>query len=295
MQKRARLSEFRFSLGDITLSIEAIDSKAAFTVDPARQRFSTTHKPDIALRLHNTDTFPSYEFKETIFASGGLWNLFRSQGRYILCGSSEPEGIPQRMLVISPDYRSGDIYLNRKNGEPDSFNTYPLEYPLDEVLMINLLSSRQGALIHACGIKEDTGGIAFIGSSGAGKSTLSNLYKGKKEVTALSDDRIIIRKREGEFWMYGTPWHGDAKVCSPERVPLRKIFFLKHAQKNSTKEMTPMEATRRLIINSFLPFWDKPGMEFTLKFCAELTKKVPCYELGFFPDASVLSFIRSEI
>ena len=71
-----------------------------------------------------------------------------------------------------------------------------------------------------------------------------------------------------------------------------EIFFLKHAKKNIAQKITPVEATSRLIVRSFPTFWDKKGMEFTLKFCTEIAQKIPCYELRFVPDKSVLDFVR---
>ncbi|TET41088.1 MAG: hypothetical protein E3J63_02515 [Elusimicrobia bacterium] len=114
-------------------------------------------------------------------------------------------------------------------------------------------------------------------------------------MTILSDDRMIIRKKNARFWIYGTPWHGDARVYSPETAHLEKIFFLKHARKIMLKKLSPVEATSRLIVCSFPTFWDKKGMEFTLRFCAELVKKIPCYELGFVPDESILDFVGGKI
>ena len=92
--------------------------------------------------------------------------------------------------------------------------------------------------------------------------------------------------------MYGTPWHGDFKELSLKGLPIRKIFFLRHSEQNSAVPRKGAEAVSMLLTRSFPPLWDKKGMEFTLKFCAELAKKVPCYELGFVPDESVLDFLK---
>jgi hypothetical protein len=93
--------------------------------------------------------------------------------------------------------------------------------------------------------------------------------------------------------MYGTPWHGDAKACSPEKAPLEKIFFLKHAKMNKVKKIERIAAASKLLVCSFPTFWDKKGMEFTLGFIDELTREVPCYELSFVPDEIVLGLVKS--
>lgn len=109
----------------------------------------------------------------------------------------------------------------------------------------------------------------------------------------MSDDRIIVRKIDGQFWIYGTPWHGEANLCSPKKARLEKIFFLKHAEKNGIKKISLIDATSCMIVCSFPTFWNKKGMEFTVGFIDELTREVPCYELGFVPDERVLDLVEN--
>jgi serine kinase of HPr protein (carbohydrate metabolism regulator) len=94
-----------------------------------------------------------------------------------------------------------------------------------ELLMVNYLAQERGVIIHGCGIEKNGKGILFVGESGAGKSTLAKLWDQEDGVDVLSDDRIIVRKKGEQFWMYGTPWHGDAKFASPETVRLERILF----------------------------------------------------------------------
>lgn len=183
------------------------------------------------------------------------------------------------------DFRNGTVYICKTGW-------HYLLYPFLEVLTINLLAMDSGVLIHACCVNDNGNGYLFVGQSGAGKSTTAQLWSGINGITILSDDRIIIRKMDNEFFIYGTPWHGDAKICSPEKVSLERIFFLRHAKKNKVKKIDLIDATSRLIVCSFPTFWDKKGMEFTLNFCSELAAKVPCYDLDFLPDKGIIDFIR---
>jgi hypothetical protein len=159
--------------------------------------------------------------------------------------------------------------------------------------MVILLSRGRGVMLHACGVNDSGNGYLFVGRSGQGKSTMAKLWSGNR-VCVLSDDRIIVRKIKQRFWIYGTPWHGESKICSPEKVPLKKIFFLRHAKVNRVKEVDPFDAVSRLICCSFPTFWDKQGMEFTLKFFSDLVKNIPIYELEFLPDKSALDFIKNH-
>lgn len=246
--------------------------------------FFTEGDPEVILRFRHGSAFQGDKNLpgEILFDTQPNWRLYYSNEKYIF-------QTRDRTAILTPNFTSGEIYITKN---PRGF---PFTYPLDEILIINLLAKGRGVMVHAFGVMDTDNGLLFAGTSGAGKSTLSNLWKDKKDITVLSDDRIIVRKIDGRFWMYGTPWHGDAKVCSPEKAPLEKIFFLKHAKKNGIKKMSPIDATSRLIVCSFPTFWDKKGMEFTLGFIDELIREVPCYELRFLPDKRIIDFVRNIV
>ncbi len=284
MDKGHLSKQLKITIGDIGISVIA---NKGFKIDSDYSLFLSQSRPEVILHAHY-GFIPKIELGEKIFDSQ-LWALHRSNEKFILC-VHDPEPHSSSIIklgVFQLNFESGDIYLGKEASRTDS----PLYYPLDQILMISLLSQGKGLLIHSCGIDNSGEGLLFAGSSGAGKSTIARLGKNKKGVNVLNDDRIIVRQEDGEFWIYGTPWPGDAKVCSPEKVPLEKILFLKHAENNVIKRIGPVDAASRLIVCSFSTYWDKKGMEFILKFCTELVQKVPCYEIGFVPDESVLNLV----
>lgn len=283
----------KLKIGGITISVTTDYPPQKFLNIRDYEHFLATSPSDINLKVHY-GYIPKYKRKEVIFNAQRMWLLYRINNKYAFrIGYQTSRSFHTRRLALfEPDFRKGDIYVRRKTLTHGLlFN--PLIYPLDELIMLSFLSLYKGMLIHACGINEEGKGILFIGPPFAGKSTLANLYLGNNKANILSDDRIILRKQKNNFSIYGTPWHGEARLCSPEKVSLEKIFFLKHAKKNRIKKMEPLESASRLLICSFPTFWDKKGMEFTLKFCTELAQKIPCYELGFVPTESVLDFVRN--
>ena len=171
----------------------------------------------------------------------------------------------------------------------------PFYGPTMELLMVNYLAQGSGVIIHSCGIAMNGRGILFVGESGAGKSTLAKMWNQESGVDVLSDDRIIVRKKGHQFWMYGTPWHGDARLASPRRVRLESIFFLRHGQNNSIKEIKGIDPVSQLLTSSFPPYWDPQGMAFTLEVFTDLTAHVPCQELAFKPERSALDLVIEEL
>ncbi|MHB1055972.1 MAG: hypothetical protein ACYC0K_08995, partial [Thermoleophilia bacterium] len=172
---------------------------------------------------------------------------------------------------------------------------FPFSYPVDEVLAINRLALGHGIEVHSCGIDDNGGGILFLGVSGAGKSTMSKQWDQEEGVTVLSDDRIIITPRDGNFWIHGTPWHGDAGLADPAGVPLKAVFFIEHAETNNAGRLGPGQVASRILARSFPTFWNKEGMQFTAGLATEIALGVPGYELGFVPEQAAVEYVRSLI
>ena len=110
--------------------------------------------------------------------------------------------------------------------------------------------------------------------------------------TVLNDERVVIRHFDGRFRVYGTPWHGDYRGISPAGVPLKRVFFLRHGDRNRAGPVEKATAAAELIARSFSPVWDRDGMSFSLEFGIQLAGKVPFHDLSFRPDPSVVEYVR---
>jgi hypothetical protein len=156
------------------------------------------------------------------------------------------------------------------------------------------MAQGRGALLHSCGLIYDNQGWLCVGTSGAGKSTIGKIWLAAGE-KILGDDRIVLRHRNGLPQIYGTPWHGDLGIASPDSAPLKNIFFLEKSSRHFIRPLPPLEAVTRLVACSFPPLYDKKGMEFILDFFSQVTLDTPCYELGFVPEAGVIDFLRGAL
>jgi len=135
-----------------------------------------------------------------------------------------PDARPLWIADIAPSFESvevtcGDAWAEARD-EAGRISC-PLQYPLDQVLLMYALSRCRGILVHAAGASADGKGLLFPGISGAGKSTISALLRAGDGVHLLSDDRIVVRGNgSGGFDLGGTPWPGDAGVAENDSVPL---------------------------------------------------------------------------
>jgi hypothetical protein len=241
--------------------------------------------------------FPTTEEMTVIFESGGSWSMFRKgDEHYLVLNPSLADG-PESIVRFNPRFEKavvycGDMDIVEVAGKKMVRN--PITYPLDQLLLMYMLADREGALIHSSGVDFHGRGYMLSGRSGAGKSTLSRKFAlNGHEV--LSDDRIVVRKINGEFRMFGTPWSGDAGIAGNKDLPLDGIFFINHSEDNSIKRITPAEAVGRLMPVTSIPWYDERTMTKILTFFEELVSACPAYDLFFRLDIDVQGMFEEFI
>lgn len=293
-------------IGDIGIALASGDLELMPAVQGAIERFLVNGQHAADARVSAAWGQLRQPAGGRIFDSGALWQLFRQGEDYVFDFTSPIYGpVPYKRARFNPDFTCGEVFLHRDYFDPGA-PAFPLEYPLDEVLMTHLLARGRGIEVHACGVEDVDGrGYLFLGQSGDGKTTTARLWEKVGQASAcqassqkgggvlvLSDDRIILRCLDGKIWMYGTPWHGEADLASPVRTPLTQVFFLGRGARNEVVPLRQPEAVARLVAGSFIPFYDAAGLDFTLEFLQQVTRAVPCMEFRFVPDGRAVDFVR---
>ncbi|MBS1851213.1 MAG: hypothetical protein JST79_09900 [Acidobacteria bacterium] len=243
---------------------------------------------DIAIDAAWVDSLPGLQGAK-LFDSGALWTLYQeAQGLAFDFITPVLGPAPYKRLLVDETSSSAQLLLNR-SVIPEGTGIFPFEYPVDELLVTHWLSQGRGVEVHGCGlIDAEKGSFLFLGHSGAGKSTTTRLWMSSREVHVLSDDRLILRKQSNQFWMHGTPWHGEAGFASVASAPLERIFILEHGPSNAIAAMSPVEAVGELFARSFVPFYSPRALDSTLAYLQELVTQVPCYRFQFLPDSSAV-------
>ncbi|MBN1570661.1 MAG: hypothetical protein JXA73_22650 [Acidobacteria bacterium] len=285
----------QIKIADIVIEVISTDPDLQLGLDGDMALFSCAKaKPDLSIeacRLVLDDNYGS----QKIFDSGGAWKLYLKDNAYwFYCSSPSLGKVPYKAARMERDFKSGRVFLH-----PALFNrnqaVYPLQYPLDELLVLNLLAQGRGAEVHACGlVNADGDGLLFAGQSGAGKTTMAKLWEKEPGITILSDDRIILRQDENRIWMYGTPWHGEAEMATASRAPLKRIFFIRHGEKNSLKSKIGVEAAALLFSFSFPVFYNADALNYTVDFFGKVADLISCHELSVIPNRDVVDFILTN-
>ena len=220
-----------------------------------------------------------------LFDSGSVWRLYECEEGFQFDFSTPVLGeSAYKRLIVDEQVRRAQLLLSRECFENRNA-AFPLEYPLDELLITHRLALEKGIELHGCGIiGPNRASNLFIGHSGAGKSTTSRLWAARDGVEILSDDRIILREHASQVFMYGTPWHGEAAFALPQRAPLQRIFVLEHGQGNVLTRLTRSQVVGELFARSFVPFHRHEYVDSALSFLERVADTVPCYRYSFEPD-----------
>ncbi|MBP3391372.1 MAG: hypothetical protein J6L76_01125 [Clostridia bacterium] len=135
-------------------------------------------------------------------------------------------------------------------------------------------------LFHGSALSVDGEGYLFGAPSGTGKSTHSALYRRQfgDRVEMVNDDKPLLRRMNGGFYVYGTPWDGKHHLSQNISVPLRGICFLQQGPINEIRKLTFFEAIGASLGQIYRPE-DKEALSKVLHFTQGMLQSVPVFEL----------------
>jgi hypothetical protein len=242
---------------------------------------------------------PSYSRKHKLFEARENWRIFEGTTSYIFEIFQQDRKGSNRInsvCFVEKGLSSGKVYILPEAAGSADCKIWSLEELmriLGHLLLVSILHRHQALLIHASGVAINREGILFCGISGAGKTTLSRLWQQRAGVTVLSDDRVLVRKGQEGYVVYGTPWPGEGRMASCKKAPLRRIVFLSKAKRNELVRLKKEEALRQIVTQCFPPLWDREGICAALELCGALLEAVPFFRFDFLPDESAVAFIEN--
>ncbi|HXI59938.1 MAG TPA: hypothetical protein VNO55_27915, partial [Polyangia bacterium] len=236
-----------YSIAGVRIRLRAAAPDVHLVATAARQTFACSPGPaaEIALSVgwmsDRADPVADLATNgaQLSFDSGHLWRLYREPtGDWIFHFRSNRFGArPYKVARLSPTFARGSVQVDRRAAYDGSVDA--LEYPLDELLWVHWLASRDAVELHACGVAQAINqdrsgegdedrreGFVFVGQSGAGKTTTARLWSKDPRFEILSDDRTIVRRHQQELRMHGTPWHGEGRFARPGSARLKGVFLL---------------------------------------------------------------------
>lgn len=275
----------QLSVGGVSAQFASVEGSIIPLLPPLDQFRVEPGVPDIAIEVQWLPELATNSAPK-LFDSGYTWRLYAAVPAFRFDFFAPLFGsLPYRRLLIDRQFSQATLQMNQSSFAGMTRVPSPLEYPLDELLIMHRLTQEKAIELHSCGIvTPDGAGNLFVGHSGAGKSTTTRLWTSHRQVEILSDDRIIVREHSGEIFMYGTPWHGEGAFASPARAPLQRIFVLEHGHGNVLTRLTRSQAVAELFARSFVPFHRHEYVDSALTFLERIVDSIPCYRYSFEPD-----------
>jgi len=284
-----------FSVGGVSVQLAGYRSADVALVPPLEPFRINTGESDIDVRVEWVPNIPRSDDSQ-LFDSGAVWRVY--EGDDVLRFDFNVPFLgkqPYKRLIVDTHFRDATLQMNEEAFATLPTDPEPLEYPLDELLIMHHLTQERAIELHGVGIVGPDGASnLFVGHSGAGKSTTARLWTSLHKVEILSDDRIIVRESPArelqpgddprQIYMYGTPWHGEGCFALPQRAPLQRIFVLEHGHGNVITRLTRSQMVAELFARAFVPFHRHEYVDHALVFLERVADSVPCYRYSFEPD-----------
>ncbi len=185
---------------------------------------------------------------------------------------------PARFSVVIDDKdiaaeRALSPYHHESDGMYESTAVY-------RKFIYEIMDKYDAFFFHCSSIAVENKAIMFTAQSGTGKSTHRNLWIKNfgDRVTVINDDKPVIRKIDGKFYVYGTPWRGKESMGNNIRVPAEALCFLSRSEKNYIGEISTSEIIARTLNQTVRPK-DESLMIKLLDLLDGFLKQVKCYDL----------------
>ncbi len=99
-------------------------------------------------------------------------------------------------------------------------------------------------LMHACAVCVDGKAVLFCAQSGTGKTTHSRMWEKRfgERFFYINGDKPILRKINGVWRVFGTPWAGKEGYGRNTSAPLYAICLLKRGKENEIQPISKSTA-----------------------------------------------------
>ena len=210
--------------------------------------------------------------------------LFERSEKYKAADSAEPEF----RLTLTEDY-----FESRRRRSPNTTDDI-FEYMGMGTQFYKALLSKEGMMLHASAVAVDGSAYLFSAPCGTGKSTHTQQWQklfGEERAVIINDDKPAMRKVDGVYKAYGTPFSGKHDISVNTGYPIKGICFISRGETNSIERLTVQRALAPLFDQTIRPA-ENDKMDLLCDRVDDILKCVPMYHLicNISTDAAELSY-----
>ena len=153
-----------------------------------------------------------------------------------------------------------------------------LEYMESGVQFYWQLLRYNGLVLHASAAALGGRAYLFSGPCGRGKSTHTRLWQQTfgEAVQVFNDDKPALRRLDGRWYAYGTPWCGKDGINLNQKWPLGGICFLEKSQENRIRRLSAAEALPLILAQTTYRL-QPHSMELLLTSLDSLLREIPVF------------------
>lgn len=295
--------ECLLSIADIGFHVRWSNPKARFTKDNCFDGFlfkkdaeikkvirTLKHKTVIDISCRKGDPLSGCGRLKKIFEMPSYWALHATDKNYYLERFFPPTSRRMSVSIIKKDLSKVRHYTEKRK----TWSARYLIQPLIRYLFVNILALHGGIMLHGSAVKIGGKVFVFSGRSGSGKTTISGLFK-KAGMKVLSDECVVMCKRGGHTYAYGTPWPGGGRMAEPDGAPLAALCFISHGMRNTLRKVDVKEAAKNILHQAVVQAWGPEPIGRIFDSVNALASDTPCFEMPFVKDESAVEFVMKNL
>lgn len=280
---------YYLKIADLVIEIEA---SVPILFQPCMEpfRISDSKNTDLIYKIEWTDG--SFFSENEIYK--GDYSVFVKEGKYIRKRTlwaaeqiqpvflRQAESIGQYSLLVSKTLLEDNKIFANSN---------ILHFlALEEGLLEN-----NAFMLHSSFVSWLGNGILFTAPSGTGKSTQADLWQQYEDAEIYNGDRTIVRKIDGVYHGFGSPYAGSSGIYRNETAPIRAIIVLTQAPENHIERLTGTNAFVPLYRETLMNTWNPAYMEKMADLLMDAASSIPIYHLACRPDQGAVDLVKKTL
>ena len=149
-----------------------------------------------------------------------------------------------------------------------------------------------GFFLHASVVLWKGKALLFTGPKQVGKSTQAELWENCAGAEVINGDRALLRKKDGVWWVYGSPYCGTSKICHNQGAPLGAVVLLSKSLENSVKEAVGMESVIAFLEGASFKTTDKKQVELVSLLISEVIRETSIYKMECTPTEDAVRMLE---
>lgn len=158
-----------------------------------------------------------------------------------------------------------------------------------------ILLHEQRFILHASFVRTPYGGLIFSGPSGIGKSTQADLWCRYGGGSMINGDRVILCKKDEQWFGYGSPYAGSSKCYVNECCPVKAVFLLQKAQSCELHTAKASDAFRKLFSQITVNRWNAQDVMAACSMTEAIISDVPVYMYDCTADVRAVYGLKKEL